>query len=251
MFNKNPILNTWVPLFHPNFPIVLFWSQKSGCTSLFNWFFFQLGLLKEAERSGGVHWYRYNYVNENNYKKRLMNQIKIKDCYKLVRNPYKRSVSAFIQVLSTQTDEYRKINKSLYNDENSNKGISFKQFIHYIKINLPGGSIDSHCFPQYFDNEEKYVKNNYIYLEDFDHHLSKIEQKYKLKKSHSSLFKSPHHNSHRMIEKGYFSEFKFTRETIQSGKLPTYESFYDEELKNLVRSIYNKDFEIYGYDQDL
>ena len=27
------------PHFHPNFPLILFWSQKSGCTSFANWFF--------------------------------------------------------------------------------------------------------------------------------------------------------------------------------------------------------------------
>jgi hypothetical protein len=252
MFNKNPILNVWIPLFHPKIPLVLFWSQKSGCTSLSNWFYFQLGLLREAESFGGVHSYTFNhYVKQDDYKKRLMNQIKMKECYKLVRNPYRRSVSAFIQFLATQIDEYRKINKYLYNDENSDKGVSFKQFIHYIKDTLPGGSIDPHCFPQYFHGEEEYIKDNYIYLENFKNDILRIEQKYGLKKSYPSLFVSPHHNSHRMIIKGDFSEFKFTRESIIYG-LPTYESFYDKEVKELVRSIYYKDFKIYGYnDQDL
>ena len=30
------------PHFHPDFPLLLFWSPKSGCTSLANWFFFQI-----------------------------------------------------------------------------------------------------------------------------------------------------------------------------------------------------------------
>ncbi|HFJ9467067.1 TPA: RNA methyltransferase, partial [Bacillus cereus] len=31
-----------VPHFNPNFPLILFWSQKSGCTSLAHWFFYQI-----------------------------------------------------------------------------------------------------------------------------------------------------------------------------------------------------------------
>ena len=30
------------PHFHPDFPLLLFWSPKSGCTSLANWFSFRL-----------------------------------------------------------------------------------------------------------------------------------------------------------------------------------------------------------------
>ncbi|HFK1792859.1 TPA: hypothetical protein ACGXGE_005781, partial [Bacillus pacificus] len=33
-----------VPLFNSNFPLILFWSQKSGCTSLAHWFFYQINL---------------------------------------------------------------------------------------------------------------------------------------------------------------------------------------------------------------
>ncbi|MEC3122054.1 glyoxalase, partial [Bacillus thuringiensis] len=36
------------PHYHRKFPIILFWSQKSGCTSLANWFFYQIDLLQTA-----------------------------------------------------------------------------------------------------------------------------------------------------------------------------------------------------------
>lgn len=36
------------PHFHQEFHIILFWSQKSGCTSLAHWFFYQINLFKEA-----------------------------------------------------------------------------------------------------------------------------------------------------------------------------------------------------------
>ncbi|SEN12316.1 sulfotransferase family 2 domain-containing protein [Lihuaxuella thermophila] len=253
MFDQYPILNIWIPLFDPKFPLVLFCSQKSGCTSLSKWFYFQLDLLKEAESVEGVHWYTiHRFTAQDDYKQRLTNHIKKKDCYKLVRNPYRRAVSAYIQVLTTQTDEYKKIKNFLYNDPNSHQGVSFKQFIHYVQHTLPGGVIDAHCFPQYFPGEEELIKKNYLYLEKFNDEIAAIEKRYGLKKSHPSLFVSPHHNSQRMIMKGNFSEFKFTREMMISGKkLPTYESFYDQEVKDSVRSIYDKDFETYGYDDDL
>lgn len=37
-----------LPHFHEDFPLILFWSQKSGCTSLALWFFYQINLLETA-----------------------------------------------------------------------------------------------------------------------------------------------------------------------------------------------------------
>ena len=31
-----------IPHFHKDFPLILFWSHRSGCTTLANWFFFKL-----------------------------------------------------------------------------------------------------------------------------------------------------------------------------------------------------------------
>lgn len=30
-----------IPHFHKDFPLILFWSHRSGCTTLANWFFFK------------------------------------------------------------------------------------------------------------------------------------------------------------------------------------------------------------------
>lgn len=30
-----------IPHYHKDFPIILFWSHRSGCTALANWFFFK------------------------------------------------------------------------------------------------------------------------------------------------------------------------------------------------------------------
>lgn len=34
-----------IPHYHKDFPLILFWSHRSGCTSLANWFFFKLDYL--------------------------------------------------------------------------------------------------------------------------------------------------------------------------------------------------------------
>ncbi len=40
-----------IPHFHKDFPLILFWSHRSGCTALANWFFFQIGLFPKQRNT--------------------------------------------------------------------------------------------------------------------------------------------------------------------------------------------------------
>ncbi len=83
-----------------------------------------------------------------------------------------------------------------------NTGLSFTQFLHYLKDLGPEiSAIDRHLGPQYLEGEEEFV-TNYIYLEQFSAQIREIENKYKLLKSPiSQLSKSPHHLSDTMLKK--------------------------------------------------
>lgn len=78
----------------------------------------------------------------------------------------------------------------------------------------------------------------------------KIEKRYSLQSSPlHKLTKSPHHKSNKMTNKGKVAEQIFTKESL-NGELPRYESFYTKETTELVKTIYQKDFDIYGYSPD-
>ncbi len=57
--------------------IILFWSHRSGCTSLANWFFFQIGLFTEAKKYNDfIHYYEFwVYKNSTNYIQQLQNSL--------------------------------------------------------------------------------------------------------------------------------------------------------------------------------
>ncbi len=258
MHDKEAVLRrlnrTRVPHYHPNFPLILFWSQKSGCTGLAKWFFFQIGLLEQAlQYSPWIHTYEHEkYITQPNHKSEIIENLakEKKDTFKLVRNPYKRAVSQFLILATTKgitnwDKEWEKIRTYFFQDKNAVHGISFKQFLYYIK---DANGYDDHFNPQYLEGEELFV-NNYIYLERFHDHISEIEKRYGLRKSNlSSIGKSSHHLSSSMILTGNYADMKITNETFsKSGKYPTYDSFYDKETTNLVNTIFSKDFEVYGY----
>ncbi|YCI79642.1 hypothetical protein M1D47_14395 [Bacillus sp. R1-10] len=90
----------------------------------------------------------------------------------------------------------------------------------------------------------------YIQLENFNNHIIEIEKTYGLLKTPlSKISKSSHHFSERMVQKGEYAEAILTVEK-SAGRLPTYESFYNKETKELVKEMFANDFEIYGYDKD-
>jgi hypothetical protein len=235
-----------LPLYQKEFPLIFFWSPRSGGTSLIKWFFFQNGLLQAAlNYNPWIHSYKMEvYEKQNNYKADIIKQLLEgkKDIYKLVRNPYRRAVSSFLAVIDNEI-----IMKEIA--LNSQNGVSFKQYLYHIKkIGVSRDLINSHIAQQYVEGEEFLIKN-YIKLENFSAEIKVVENKFHLLDSPIlNISNSSHHLSQTMIEKGLFAEVKMSLKPY-GRSLPTYESFYDEETKGLVRELFKKDFEKYGYSQ--
>lgn len=260
MWSKEEIAERMVtyrtPHYAKEFPIILFWSQKSGCTSLVKWFFDQIGLLDKAiSYNPWVHHYEFEIYNQNEV---LMKELREhlyqhkKKGYKLVRDPYKRAVSAFLMMLGENTFWHTilgDVREHLYGDRESRKRLAFTDFLRYVKETGPGVTlIDGHFAQQYIEGEERFV-NKYIYLERFMEQLAELEEVYGLKKTDPRNFsESPHHFAPAMIHKGDYAEADIFDPLFP--KLPTYDSFYNKETRQLVREIYAKDFEMYGYDRN-
>ncbi|MFN2746427.1 MULTISPECIES: sulfotransferase family 2 domain-containing protein [Bacillus] len=236
----------YTPLYQKDFPIILFWIPKSGCTTLNRWFFFQNGLWEDAAQTseGDIHHYRNKiFTQQPDYMNDLSLQLlgRKKDTYKLVRNPFQRAVSSFLTTICSP-------NFICLFDRDIDTGLSFTEFLYHLKdLGSDIHALDRHLGPQYIKGEEEFV-NHYIYLEQFTAQIREIENKYKLLKSPlSQLSKSPHHLSDLMLKKGKFADTVLTISSFD-WVLPTYESFYNQETKQLVQDIFMKDFQIYGFD---
>ncbi|WP_158234681.1 sulfotransferase family 2 domain-containing protein [Lentibacillus sediminis] len=242
------LITLTLPLYKKEFPIIFFWSPKSGCTSLIKWYYFQIGLLQKAiDYNPWIHFYRMEvYEKQENHGIKIAEQLlnDKKDSYKLVRNPYKRAVSSFFATIATE-----QLMNSVAPDINN--GLSFKQFLYRIKdIGVKKGVIDAHIAQQYIEEEELIIQN-YIQLEHFSTGIKAIENKYNLLHPPVENFvKSPHHVTQRMKDmgKGTFAEVKISLESLNKT-LPQYRDFYDHETLDLVRELFKEDFEKYGYNQ--
>ncbi|WP_226674117.1 sulfotransferase family 2 domain-containing protein [Rossellomorea aquimaris] len=237
-----------IPLYSKEFPIILFWSPKSGCTSFLKWFLFQNGLLADALKyNAWPHIYRLEVLNR---KPAYVEQLKVilskqeKPVYKLVRNPYTRAVSSYVATLK---------NKVLSNELQlkTGDGLSFKEFLlHIKKIGVERGKIDLHIAQQYIIGEKKVI-NHHIKLEDFIKSLRNIEKDHSLRAAPmNDLIKSPHHNNMTLKVNECCSERKFIIGEHEPN-YPNYRSFYDKETKELVYEIFKADFIAYNYSKNL
>ncbi|MGG3573004.1 sulfotransferase family 2 domain-containing protein [Bacillus gobiensis] len=251
------IIRYKLPLFDQKVPIILFWTPKSGCTTIIKWFFFQSEELEKAlEYNSWVHeYYKLKYINNATHKNLVYWYLlhAKKDTYKLVRNPYRRAVSAFLMLVNDFEPYWQEvwgtIREQLFNNRNSTQGLSFREFLLYLKkMGADSPSLDPHFGQQYIMGEEKFI-NQYIYLENFNEQIAAIEDKYGLRKSNSGeLSDSPHNMSSSMVFEGDYSNVNILDPSFPL--YPSYKSFYNLETKRLVEEIFKDDFEKYGYKMD-
>lgn len=261
----SPFAKWRVPLHHPDFPLVLLYSEKAGCTSFTKWFLFQIGKLEEAERyHRWIHRYRTSVLIEQpGYKAEAVRLVGSgrKPVIKLVRNPYTRAVSSFLHVLKVARKKdperwERKLiaaaRKGPGKPESAVPAMSFRDFLRVLPASGTAlGEINSHIARQHMPAEDGRV-TRIIKVERFAEDIRGIEAEFGLATSPvESLSESHHHRTSlqdRVADGGCTADLEITSEQVRQGRVPAYDSLYDEETRALVRTCFAIDFEAYGYE---
>ena len=196
-----------MPLYHPDFPFVILWSEKSGCTTIAKWFFLQLGLLEEAlAYDSWVHWYEIKVFKARpHYTHDLLNAVKQgAPVVKFVRDPFARAYSSYLTVCDPLSlgeakhwtiDTRREIIKHLIGEGAGAEeyGFSFRQYLQWL-VATDRKKINPHLRQQHQERDE-YLDIRYYKIERMAENLSALEQQYRLPhlaKDHPELFDSFH-----------------------------------------------------------
>ena len=157
----------------------------------------------------------------------------VKFCF--VRNPYTRTLSAFLNKIDRPkkiSPHKRKINRILGLDIDTK--ITFKQFLEAISKTNPF-DMDPHWRPQSNQLFWGCVNYNFVgYFENFTQEFDEI-----LRKIYPSFNNKNSYFKHEIPPKN---------KTNASSKLM---NFYDRKTKDLVREIYKKDFLNFNYTEKL
>lgn len=257
------ILGTPKPLFHKDFPLVIYWSPKSGCTSATKWFFHHLALLEEAlEYNPWIHEYKSQvFFKAENYNKNLLKKIinSRTTVVKIVRNPFSRTVSSYLAIndrggksrKSWQRKERRKIFKFLQTEDKDENSFTFRDFVAYLRANT---SREMHLAPQIHPSEKQgYVNIDIlIKVENLRKGLLELEHKFSLKRTNfDKIFESGHHVNYSDDSKELCCDKVFPFLRPADYPILSYQNFYDEELRKFVSEIYAEDFKRYGYSTEI
>lgn len=241
------------------------WSEKSGCTAIVKWFFWQLDLLDEAVKH---HPWVHNYENDvfkkrpgytHDYLKAINDGLPV---LKFVRNPYRRAYSGYLEVCNQKiaqppahwTKDYRKriLNAIIGPGCDLEYGFSFRQYCQWL-VNQEADSLDLHIRPQRVPFEE--LLNLRVHKIEAGHDaILKLEKEFGLKSSikRPDLMKSEHHNPKFVLDPrpaaSVFDLAVPVRRTRQFEVVePTIEEFRAHAVGADIRRFFADDFIHYGY----
>jgi len=264
-----PQLSLWheccLPLQHADFPVVVCWSAKSGCTTVLKWFLAHNGLLEEATAySGWIHDYRQHRLERaSGYRrqcKKLFNDSR-RDKYiiKVIRDPASRAVSSFLHVLRVSHDtEHWPVAIAVAHWKevaglSRQRGLSFRQFLQFVNAEqLKKSSLETHIRPQYDSNQDPRV-HAYVRLENLTVDLELVEEHCELPHVNlGELSKSSHHNLPTATHAwpANVSEVAADYDTLKELGTPSAKDFLDPETQLLIQTTYWSDYEAYGHHYD-
>jgi hypothetical protein len=249
-----------MPLHHRHIPFAVAWTPKAGCTSLTKWFLFQTGKLEEAlSYADWIHRYRGEvFEARRGYGAELfaIAATRSKPIFKLVRNPYDRTVSSFLHVLDIsgkgQLRSGRPISDfiaAISTESRTGMAMSFRRYLEGLKVaDFTEHKINRHIDPQYRQGEE-HIVTRIIKLENFEGEIRALEREFALSPSPLEIIThSVHHRKKRSGPLTNLADEPLEPTSFFREEVPTYESFYNENTRGLVQELYCNDFAHYGYE---
>jgi hypothetical protein len=253
-----------LPLMHPDFPVVICWRPKSACTTLLKWFLFHAGLQKEALAcSEWPHDYREQILCASpGYSEACIDALFFKEklIIKAIRDPARRAVSNFLQVIRNLSVGSISSWPDIAAWKQSMKlgdqvGLSFHQFMRYILDRRGAGhALDFHLRVQWCPFQDSRV-DEFLLVENLTDELRTLERRLGLPPSPlNDLVQSVHHNVPTPANRWELGATTtvLTPAILKQFGIPGAEVFLDEETMRLIAQAYSEDYAAYGmfYDPD-
>lgn len=241
-------------LINPERKMVLFWSAKAGSVFIIKWFLYQMNVLAKAKKhSDWIHDYREKMYETPTYKQAMKDFADKPDEYhiiKLVRNPYTRAVSSYVECLY-MLEKDNPAAKQFMTKEGKiplRAQYSFVEFLDTLmSIDIVNVNIHWRCQRHPAEIENVITVNALVKLETPTDTLNHLEKQLNLKPTEPFKFSaSPHHNKKTTSEEQSFLGYTPLDAAVRQN-IPPYDCFYNVELEQKVAEIYKEDFERYQY----
>jgi hypothetical protein len=247
---------------HDDLPFVLLWSEKSGCTSLFQWMLMQTNEFDEASAfSDWIHDWEHAVMKARpGYADRLVRQLNDHaPAFKLVRDPFDRAVSGFLMLVTLGDDSghftvtiRQQIREFVYGNPDVPYAFGFIDALRWLATQ-ESSELDHHLSPQYNPIESQITNLELIRLERFDADIRQIEERFGLPRADLAKASESRHHTTRAAPVGLNPEAIARLHPpiplFQSGfLLPKSSDFMTGEAVELISHIYRVDIDAYGYE---
>lgn len=255
------------PLYHPDFPYILLWSQKSGCTTVVKWFFAQIGLLEEAlAHSRWIHDYEQRvYKRRPGYKKEVAAALAARKhkVVKVVRDPLLRAPSGFL-ILGERgavvthrrhwvQDHWALVDEWLLKrGKDPAEGVSFLDHLAFVaELEAQGPqSVNQHLSPQHIAGEEDFL-DAVVPIERFADWARGLAGEPGVAEVDLERIASSHHHHKSTPERTAAlgerpEETPIPRGAFADGLFPSSRAFVNARTIPLIRTVYADDFAAYG-----
>jgi hypothetical protein len=253
-----------IPLFHPDLPVILMWSQKSGCTTVAKWFFDQVGLLDEAlAHSSWVHRYEQEvYKRQPRYRRAVESALGsgAYEVVKVVRDPAVRAASAFLVLAEPGAlkshhwahGHWDIVDGWLAERGRSREdGISFVEHLEMLEARGANGEhINHHLTPQHVPGEEAVVQKT-VRIEDFEAWAADFCERHGRRPTDFARIAASHH--HHTVTEDWASRlgeapetYRFRQGECSDMRFPSARALLNERSLPAVRRYYGADMRRYG-----
>tara|TARA_A100001515_G_C4585206_1_gene214251 strand:+ start:298 stop:993 length:696 start_codon:yes stop_codon:yes gene_type:complete len=226
----------FLPLINDDKKFVVFWNAKAGCTAVKRWYLSTVGIDPDTVNPHKFLASKQSYFNQFEVKRRLES-----DYYTFIvaRNPWKRIVSYYknkkVEVGWKNTTWPIDVRIRDMNSEN----FSFRDLVEFV-CKTPDNYLEQHLQSQ--TSQLDGVRfDNIVRLENYKNGMEKVCDILDIsQRDFRNTNKSKVTSNKELVCDLRPSDFS-------EDNMPTYECFYDEELKNKVAKKFAKDIQFFNY----
>lgn len=249
-----PITSPPIPLINVDKNLVVLWSPKSACTTVYVWFSYISGFAEDVrDYSTWPHRHRIEqYRRSDLYNESAVNGMGTAKFLRIIRDPYGRAVSIYrhaLQTLFADKDMERYSNGKISAEE----GYSFQSFLD-MAATLDMPHVDIHFRPQVhvYESQRKADRVINISKQDLFTELNAFEADVGIPKTNFEDLDWLHELEGKRKAKQEpmkgeaLDHFAFTRQQVKKlHEFPSYGQLLTPEAKQKIEAIYKADFDAY------
>ena len=253
---RGPVI-TWHPrpLLNADKRLIVLWSPKSACTTVYVWFAKVSGFLDEVKAANKwPHVHRSAvFYHSDLYRRSLDGDLDGWRVVRVIRDPYARAVSIYRHALKTNFLE-EEVHAHFGGRVSSEKGYSFMEFLGLLGT-FDMTSCNPHCRPQFhpFEGKRRPDVTINISKQDLFTALNEVEDSLQLPRSNVAELTWLNEMEHKrkakqvVLDGGEMDQVPFTRQAARGqAPFPQYDQLLTPAARTIVKQIYRIDFEAYS-----